>query len=156
LVDARTGEARVLKNFSSAQAPGKALFSPDGRYLAYDVAQPDSANRDVWLMSLDGSQVPLAQHPADDHMVAWLTHGVLFASDRTGSMDIWMQPVANGKPQGPPERLRAGIGNLQNVLGLTRSGSLYFCVRTAANDVFVAPLDPAGKVAGRGAPVSQR
>jgi len=157
LVDTRTGEARVLKSFPRTQTPAKLLFSPDGRYLAYDVEQPDSPNRDVWLMSLDGSQIPLVQHPADDRIVAWLPDGVLFASDRTGTMDIWMQPVANGRPKGPPERLRAGIGNLQYVLGLTRSGSLYYSVRTAANDVFVAPLDPAtGKVVSRGVPVSQR
>jgi Tol biopolymer transport system component len=157
LVDTRTGEARVLKSFPRTQTPAKLLFSPDGRYLAYDVEQRDSPNRDVWLMSLDGSQIPLVQHPADDRIVAWLPDGVLFASDRTGTMDIWMQPVANGRPQGPPERLRAGIGNLQYVLGLTRSGSLYYSVRTAANDVFVAPLDPAtGKVVSRGVPVSQR
>jgi Tol biopolymer transport system component len=157
LVDTLTGEARVLKRFPSTQEPGHALFSPDGRYLAYDVEQLDSPNRDIWLMSLDGSQIPLVQHPADDHMLAWLPDGVLFASDRTGTMDIWMQPVANGKPQGPPQRLRAGIGNLQCALGLTRSGSLYYSVRTAVNDIFVAKLDPAtGKVASRGVPVSQR
>jgi Tol biopolymer transport system component len=157
LVDARTGEARVLKSFPREQAPGKVLFSPDGRYLAFDIAQPDRPNRDVWLMSLDGSQIPVAQHPADDRMVAWLPDGVLFASDRTGTMDIWMQPVANGKPQGPPERLRAGIGNLEYTLGLTRSGSLYYSVRTAVNDVFIAELDPAtGKAVSRGVSVSQR
>jgi Tol biopolymer transport system component len=157
LIDVRTAEARVLKSFPRTQEPGKVLFSPDGHYLAYDVEQADSPNRDIWLMSLDGSQIPLAQLPADDHMLAWMQNGVLFASDRTGTMDIWLQPVVNGRLQGPPERLRAGIGNLQLALGLTRKGSLYYSVRTAVNDVFLAQLDPAtGKVVSRGMPVSQR
>ena len=157
LVDARTGEARVLKTFSRAQVPGKILFSPDGRYLAYDVEQFDSRNRDIWLISLDGTQTALVENPADDYMLAWLPDGILFASDRTGTMDVWRQAVANGKPQGPPERLKAGIGNLQRALGLTRKGSLYYSVDTSTSDVFVAALDPVtGKVVSRGVPVSQR
>jgi Tol biopolymer transport system component len=157
LVDARTGEARLLKTFPPPLEPHRALFSPDGRHLAYDLAQADDPNHDIWLMSLDGSQTALVQNPADDIILAWLPNGVLFASDRTGTMDIWMQPVANGKPQGPPERLRAGIGNLESALGLTRNGSLYYSVSTAVNDVFVAHLDPStGKVVSRGAPLSQR
>ena len=158
LLDARTGEAHKLKAFPSLQEPHQVLFSPDGRYLAYDLPeQPESPNRDIWLMSLDGSQTTLVRNPADDRMLAWLPDGVLFASDRTGTMDVWMQPVTNGKPQGPPERLRAGIGNLQRALGLTRKSSLYYSVRTAVNDIFVAQLDPAtGKVASRGTLVSQR
>jgi Tol biopolymer transport system component len=40
---------------------------------------------------------------------------------------------------------------------LTRKGSLYYTVRTAVNDVFVAELDPAtAKVVSRGMPMSQR
>ena len=77
------GEARVLKTFSRAQVPGKVLFSPDGRYLAYDVEQFDSRNRDIWLISLDGTQTALVENPADDYMLAWLPDGILFASDRT-------------------------------------------------------------------------
>ena len=158
LLDARTGEARSLKSFPSRQQPRQVLFSPDGRYLAYDLPeQSGSPNHDVWLISLDGSQIPLVQNPADDRMLAWLPDGVLFASDRTGSMDIWKQPVANGKPQGSPERLKAGIGSLQGVLGLTRQGSLYYSVSTATNDVFIAQADrTTGKVVSRGVPVSQR
>src|SRR5262249_18824019 len=148
--------AHLLKEFPRNQQPRKALFSQDGRYLAYDVQQPDSPNRDLWLMSLDGSQTALVQNPADDRMLAWLPDGVLFASDRTGAMDGGRQAVANGKPQGAPERLKAGIGNLTHALGLTRKGSLYYSVSTATNDVFVAQVDPAtGKVVSRGVPVSQ-
>jgi Tol biopolymer transport system component len=162
LVDARTGETRSLKAFPPNQQPRQVLFSPDGRYLAYDLEHPDNpcaacpANRDIWLMSLDGSQNPLVQNPADDRMLAWLPDGVLFASDRTGTMDVWRQTVANGKPQGPPERLKAGIGNLQGVLGLTRKGALYYSVSTATNDVFIAQVNPGTGKVSRGVPVSQR
>jgi Tol biopolymer transport system component len=158
LIDARTGEARSLYTIPSTLPPQRALFSPDGRYLAYDVQErTGNPNCDIWLLSLDGSRTPLVRNPGEDRVLAWLPDGVLFASDRTGTMDIWRQPVADGKPQGPPERLKAGIGNLSWTLGLTRKGSLYYTVRTAANDVFVAELDSAtGKVVSRGMPVSQR
>src|SRR5262249_14893228 len=80
LIDVRTAEARPLKSFRGNQYVGKASFSPDERYLAYHgQQQPGNPNYDIWLMSVDGSQVPLVQNPADDRMLAWLPDGVLFA-----------------------------------------------------------------------------
>jgi tricorn protease len=64
-------------------------FSPDGRYVAYDVAQQrGAAERDIFVMALARStETTLVKHPADDRLLGWSPDGkyILFSSDRTGA-----------------------------------------------------------------------
>jgi Tol biopolymer transport system component len=158
LVQVQSATVRVLRRFDRHRNPQEALFSPDGRYVAYEVPGPSGENeRDIWLTSLDGVEAPLAPHPADDRVVAWTPEGLLFASDRTGSMDLWLQPVAGGKSQGLPRRVKPDIGRLAGSLGLTRSGALYYSVHAGINDIHLVSLDPAtGTVASEPRPATQR
>jgi Tol biopolymer transport system component len=121
-------------------------LSPDGKYIAYSFSpQQDSRNRDIFLLAADGSrQVSLVEHPADDQVLGWAPDGkrVLFKSDRTGSIGTWIIQVADGKPKGEPELVRADMGNLRP-LGLTRDGSLYYGIYSGWSDVYVATVDPA-------------
>ena len=57
---------------------------------------------------------------------------LLFASNRSGTTDLWAAPLSSRWAAGIPERLKAGIGNVRSV-GMTKTGSLYF--RTPANEV---------------------
>lgn len=145
LISAADGSVRVLKTFDW-MFPGKMRFSPDGRYIAYDYPpQRDSENRDIFLLAADGSrEIPLVQHPAEDQLLGWAPdgHHILFASDRSGSMSAWILPMAEGKPQGPPELVKQDIGPAQP-LGFTRSGSYYYGLEIGASDVYTAEFDPA-------------
>ena len=86
-------------------------------------------------MSLDGGErVPAVVGPPNDVLMGWSPSGshLLFASDRSGTTDLWAVPVSSGGSLGMPERSKAGIGNVRSV-GITKAGSLYFT--TPANEV---------------------
>ncbi len=125
-------------------------LSPDGKYIAYSFPQQqDLRNRDIFLLAADGSrQIPLVEHPADDLVLGWTPDGkgLVFKSDRTGSIGIWAIHVADGKPKGDAELVRADMGNLRP-LGITREGSLYYGIYSGWSDIYVASIDPeTGKV----------
>src|SRR6266568_4537335 len=90
------------------RGPSKIFFSPDGKYIAYDLPTNDSADRrDVFVMAIDGSRETVAvAHPSNNIIMGWSPDGhfLLFSSDRTGSAALWALPLAVGKPQGAPER----------------------------------------------------
>ncbi len=116
--------------------------SPNGRYLAYDFPpREDSPSRDLFVVATDGSfAAPLVEHAANDIYPSWTPDGrhVVFVSDRTGGPNLWVVPVADGRPAGPP-RLLQSSGNLLP-LGFTRTGAFYYGLKTASTDVYVATL----------------
>lgn len=52
-------------------------FSPDGRYLAYDLAAGEKTSQwDIYVLAVDGSrEVPAEVHPADDTLPGWTPDG---------------------------------------------------------------------------------
>ncbi len=155
LVSLHDGSARVLKPFQ----PGEAgvfrswRLSPDGRHIAYSSPQErDPTKSDIFLLAAEGSrESALVQHPADDRVLAWTPDGksVLFASDRGGTLDAWTIRVADGEAQGAPELVRADIAPLGSSimpLGFSREGSFYYGVGSQEFHLYLAGLDPAGKV----------
>ena len=158
VISAADGSARVLKTLEWSSLTIR--FSPDGRYIAYDAApQQDSANRDIFLLSADGSrEIRLVEHPADDQLLGWTPDGnhILFASDRSGTMSVWLLRVLDGKPQGTPELVKQDIGQAQPI-GFTRTGSFYYGLVIGASDVYTADFDPAtGKVVTQPQKTAQR
>jgi Tol biopolymer transport system component len=153
LIRVEDGDLRVLKTLrhqdsgrylESRRKAGMSL-SPDGRYVAYTfLPGEDSANRDISVLAVDGSRdIPLVRHVADDFVVGWAPdgRGIVFASDRTGSMGIWGIEVVDGKPQGTPHLLTPEIGQF-NPMGFTRDGSYYYGVAFRGSNVYVATYDP--------------
>ena len=158
VISVADGSARVLKTVDWSSL--KVSFSPDGRYIAYDgPQQQDSDNRDIFLLAADGShEIPLVEHPSDDQLLAWTPDGnhILFASDRSGTMSVWLQRVSDGKPQGPPELVKQDIGQAQPI-GFTRTGSFYYGLVIGTSDVYTAEFDPAtGRVVTQPQKASQR
>ncbi len=137
------GRPRVLKTFDW-RSPGKVCFSPDGRYVAYDVPQQEGApERDIFALAVDGSrEVPLVQHPANDFVLGWMPDGrrFLFGSDRSGTIGAWSVPVADGRPVAVPELLRPDLGSGWPIR-VTPSGSYYYGVPVTTNDIYTATLD---------------
>jgi WD40 repeat protein len=139
------GKLRVLKT-GKWRRNTNMFFSPDGKYLGYDMPESEvGAARDVFIIATDtGQDVPAVVHRGRDLMMGWSPDGkrLLFASDRTGSMGLWSVAFAVGKPQGQPEALKGDLGEVQP-LGITRSGTLYYGLRTAAvrSRVQVGSLD---------------
>ncbi len=160
LVSATDGSLRVLKTFSPAASISILRLSPDGRYIAYDMRQkPDSKESDIFLFNVETKQeIPLVQHPANDFAPTWTpdSKSILFASDRTGTLGFWLQPVAEGKPKGKAELIKGDLGSVWP-MGFTHNGSFYYGLDSGMNDVYVASIDlNSGKKLETPAPLSQR
>lgn len=152
-VDGSIKNEKVLSFEVPLSRGTKMSLSPDGKYIAGTyLPQEDSANKDIFLLSIEGGrEATIVDHPADDVLIGWSPDGkqVLFTSDRTGNIAIWTVQVSDGKALGTPELVRGNMGNIQP-LGMTRDGKLYYEISTGATDVFVASIDPAtGKVTGQ-------
>jgi Tol biopolymer transport system component len=151
LVSAADGALRVLKS-TDWKGPSKIFFSPDSRYIAYDLPVSDTKeNTDVFVMALEGSrETPVVVHPAEDVVMGWSPEGgyLLFASDRTGRMCLWGLPVADGKARGPAEMLKPDTGEPWS-LGVTDAGAMYVFKLVGGFEVQVAGIDLArGRVSG--------
>jgi Tol biopolymer transport system component len=127
LVDARTGALRILKSLDW-KSPEKIFFSPDGRFIAYDLMTRDDRNeREVYVMAADGSrETTVVAHPSQNVVLGWSPDGrhLLFASDRSGSFGMWAIPIGDGAPKGPAVLLKPDIATAWS-LGLTPTGTMY-------------------------------
>ena len=135
-------------------------LSPDGRYIAYDFPQKDDAReRDIFLLPSDGSpESRLVQHPANDFVTGWTPdgRGLLFTSDRTGTMDLWFVQVDRGKPQGSPLLVKKDVGSIRP-LGFTKEGSFYYGLSIGMEDIYVVTLDTTlGKILSPPAALARR
>ena len=155
-VSVANGSARVLK---TGPYPQKMSFSRDGRYIAYDFPpQENSPNRDIYLLSADGSRdIALVEHPADDFLLGWSSDGktVLFASNRTGTVDAWALQVREGMPAGSPELVKKDVGRVVP-MGFTQNGSFYYGLQTGMKDISLAELDASGKIISQPKKITQR
>ena len=146
LVSAADGATRAVKTFDGQNGwPHIMRFSRDGQYIAYDWPQQQgSAKHDIFLIpSRGGQEIQLVKHPADDRLLGWPPDGkgILFASDRTGSLDMWFLPISKGEAQGTPEFVKGGIERIVP-MGFTRSGSFYYAQGQWMVDVYAARMDP--------------
>jgi Tol biopolymer transport system component len=157
LVSTSDGAVRVVKSLNWVY-PKKMDFSPDGRFIVYDsFGRNGSPQRDIYVWWADGSrEIPLIEHPADDLFPVWAPNGILFASDRAGTMDLWLIPVSEGRALGSPKLARRDMGRFLP-MGITRSGAYYYGLRSGRTEVYVAEWDPvAGKLTGKAQLASPR
>src|SRR5262249_23955445 len=107
----------------------KILFSPDGKYLAYDrIAGAGTGGRGVVAMELaSGREFPVATGSGSDQLAAWTPDGkrILFTSSRTGTIGLWSVGFAAGAAQGQTELLQPDLGS-NLVVGITAAGALYY------------------------------
>jgi Tol biopolymer transport system component len=152
LISMEDGSVRALTDLKREIWPTNKVFSPDSRHIAYDrLPDENSPERDIYLVSVEtGQDIPLVQHPADDYLLGWSRDGkrLVFASDRTGALGLWVVGVSGTKTQGEPKLAKPGIDRILPV-GMTRDGALYYGVVRAAEDIYIVDLDPTSeKVTG--------
>ncbi len=93
-------------------------WSPDGRYFAY-VEAIDRAGEVTQIRALrvaDEESFLVTDGRTKDWSPNWSQDGraLYFVSNRGGSMDLWMRPIAaEGRPIGEPQQLTTGIGMQQ-------------------------------------------
>jgi Tol biopolymer transport system component len=77
-------------------------LSPDEKIAAVVVPDPDSGNRDIWLMDLrNGTTTRFTSNPANDWQMAWSpdSQRLAFASDRNGRSSVYVKAVDGGDEQ---------------------------------------------------------
>ena len=136
-------ETRKLSQFVSAEGleNGTASFSPDGKYIVYDLME--KGNRDLFVYSIaTGEKTRLTDSPAKDGDAKWSRDGkyILFSSNRRGSWDLWAVPVQNAKTTGEPFLVQADFGNKS--ITVTRTGKLAYNVWIEMVDVYNMDINP--------------
>lgn len=141
---------RVLKTLAAGE-PYRVSLSPDGKMLAYDnQASPESRQHDLALLNVETGAESVIAHPATDLLVGWTPDGtnIIFASDRTGNMSLWLLAVRNGIAAQEPQLLRRDAEFTMYPMAVTSNGSLYYSADASPTDLFVAEIDAStGRVA---------
>jgi len=145
LVPVAGGEPRLLRVLGY-EAPTGAGFSPDGRYVAYDLpADEDSHASHIYVVAVDGSgHRTLVRHEAQDLFLGWSRNGyVYFSSDRTrtGTPGVWRVPVREDRARGPPELVKPDV-HVRHGIGFDDHGRLYYATRVGSTEVRIATIDP--------------
>ena len=156
LVSASDGSIRVLKTPFGDDYAGVAVFSPDGRYVAYD--QPSrrgSLDSDIYALAVDdGREFHLLSGPSDDRLMGWTRDGgsILFYSDRELTQGMWSLPIAEGLEVGEPQLLRPDVWRMFP-LGFSRD-AYFYGVTVEAPQVYTAAVDiSAGRILSPPTPV---
>ena len=77
-------------------------FSPDGRFLLYEVATGSSARRDLWMVSLpDRKASALLATEADEAEASFSPDGkwIVYQSDQSGRYEIYVRPFPGAGTQ---------------------------------------------------------
>src|SRR5579883_2575944 len=103
----------------SVERVSEPAISPDGRWVAYTLAQPDLAanriNRNLWIASATGDSEPRQlTRGGSDSRPQWAPDGkqLAFVSSRTGTEEIYLLALSGGEAT-PLTTLSTGAGNEQ-------------------------------------------
>jgi Tol biopolymer transport system component len=144
-VSVRDGSTRLLDTYAPSGYQGISL-SPDDRYVVYAVNQRgEPEQHDIHIVATDGSgSHPIVQHAADDRLLGWVpdTDWVLFLSNRSNVWGAWAVEVVNGKPEGEPKLVHAGVGQA-GPDGFTLAGDFYYHLTVRWFTTYIAPFDAA-------------
>ena len=96
----------VVAWYDRAGTPGSPLgperpysevrLAPNEKLATVVIADPDSGNRDIWLLELSsGSLARVTTNPANDWQVAWApdSRQIAFASDRNGQSSVYRRTI---------------------------------------------------------------
>lgn len=134
--------AKILRSLNWVY-PKRMDLSPDGRLVVYDsFSSESSGDRTIYLLSVDGARErKLISQPGNYLFPLWTPdgRGIVYSSDRSGTMDLWELVVEDGAPHGEPRLLRRDVGRFLP-MGVTAGGELYYGLRSGSTDVFVTTL----------------
>ena len=139
------GSLRVLKESKLLKTvPKNVVFSRDGRSVLVDLPQAaDDPKHDIFAFPLEGrTETRVVEHAANDAVLEWIpgSDTLLFASDRTGTLDAWMVEIAGGLPRGEPRLVRRNLGDIMS-LGFSREGTYFYRLPVDMEDIAVASID---------------
>jgi eukaryotic-like serine/threonine-protein kinase len=94
----RQGRSPVQLTRFGGPLPGSPRWSPDGKEIAFDARK--EGNADIYVMDADGGRLRrLTVDETPEFAPSWSRDGWLyFASNRTGTLQIWKMPASGGPP----------------------------------------------------------
>ena len=128
VVSVNDGTVRPIKSGGWPGADLRAFFSPDGKYIAYDLPQDSVRANDVWVTAVDGTRdARVIAHRGNDAIMGWSPDGkrLLYTSERLYSTALFSIEIHDGVTQGVPMAILPDIG-LIGSLGITGKGSLFY------------------------------
>jgi Tol biopolymer transport system component len=131
----------------------RAVYSPDGKYIAYSLISSKGNGLEI-MPTGGGEQEKLLIHSGSNSLIEWTPDGksILFSSDRSGQPALYRQEMLAGRPQGSPTLIREGI----TAATLTADGSLIYRPQRGQVRVFVSKADfQTGRLSGPLQPVSE-
>lgn len=142
LVSLADGSSRILP--TTGCVCGSMRFSRDSRFIAYEAVASGETRRQISAISMTGDRAfSVVQDPAaDDALLGWAPDGkhLIFASDRSGTRDIWSIAVSDGKALSAAERLLS-VTDTGEPLGITRDGTLFYARAADQSDIYIADID---------------
>jgi Tol biopolymer transport system component len=120
---------------------GSPRLSPDGRLIAY--LEGERGLRDVHVLTLDGRDAyRVTDDPADDLAPIWSPDGrhLVFTSNRQSTVSLWAVELEEGKPVGPPVKLKDGMQSAR-LIDWTARG-IFYDQQTTTRDLFTVAMDP--------------
>ncbi|HYO80478.1 MAG TPA: hypothetical protein VES20_03685, partial [Bryobacteraceae bacterium] len=144
----KDGSLQLWKNFgprSASRRPANFTFSPDGRYIVYDVPdESGGSGRAIHILPRSSSESSLlVRGPGNNTVLGWTPDrkAILFANDRRGSVDAYRVAVAEGSAIEEPALVKTNIGSVRP-LGFSAQGSLYYINEGFTRAVTTAKFDP--------------
>jgi Tol biopolymer transport system component len=142
-VDVNSGSWQLVARIKDVQSLTGSI-APDGRTIVYDYQSIGSPQFDIGLIGIaTGVPRTVIAHAANDMNPTWTSDGrVLFASDRTGTLGLWLVEIENGEARAEPRLIRRDIGPLVTIAGLSAAGALIYRLDEGLVDVHTVALDP--------------
>jgi eukaryotic-like serine/threonine-protein kinase len=151
-VAVNTGETRHL----SAEDAVLASWSPHNHRIAYTGRLGHPVQGDVWTIPVTGgTPVRVTNDPARDWNPAWSPDGkyLYFASDRSGSMNLWRVPIdeVSGKTLGEPEPITTPAPYLAHASVSADGKRIVYTSALITANIQQLTLDASGGVKGEAA-----
>ncbi len=93
------GNDELLLETGSSKLPTS--WSPDGRYVAYNVTRPDKGKLEVWVVPLFGDRKPFPFLQADFNVGQGRFspdgHWMAYAADESGRINVYVTPFPGGR-----------------------------------------------------------
>lgn len=127
ILSVKDGTMRPLKSGRWPSYP-RAFFSPDGKYIAYDLPQDSMRANDVWVAAVDGTRdARVIAHRGNDAVMGWSPDGkhLIYTSERTSSTALFSVEIRDGVTHGVPLAIMPDMGSITS-LGITGKGALFY------------------------------